>query len=297
VKSSGKPFYDVHNNFSGFIGTVTEIHDQKLFADELEAKVQMRTEALQEANRNLEHSNSELQQFAYVASHDLQEPLRKMIMFSERLQEKFKYDLAQPAQQYLDIIAKSSKRMTSLIDDLLQFSRAVQAEKEMMEVDLNMVVKRVLYDFDMVIHEKQVKLRVDDLPDVVAVPVQMHQLFHNLISNALKFSSDTSPPEIKISVRNLTEKEIKAKGVLNTKSFYVDITVSDNGIGFEQENADKIFDIFSRLHDKQKYPGTGIGLALCKRIVSNHKGLIYAESEPGKGAMFHVILPLNQKSS
>src|ERR1043165_7444430 len=121
-----KPFYDLKNNFGGLIGTVTEIHDQKIFADELEEKVQMRTEALQEVNRALEHTNSELQQFAYVASHDLQEPLRKIIMFSDRLQEQFKPKLPENARQYLDIISKGASRMTTLIDDLLQFSRAVQ---------------------------------------------------------------------------------------------------------------------------------------------------------------------------
>jgi two-component system CheB/CheR fusion protein len=293
MQSSAKPFYDVGNQFIGFIGTVTEIHDQKLFSDELERKVLMRTEDLKEANRNLQHSNSELQQFAYVASHDLQEPLRKMIMFSERLQKKFKPDLPETAQQFLDVISKGASRMTNLIDDLLQFSRAVQAEKEMMEVDLNKIVKRNLNDFDLTIQEKNATIHVDELPVIVAVPIQMHQLFHNLISNALKFTSKSISPKIEISARELSPDEVESEPALNPDHHYCDITISDNGIGLSSENSDKVFDLFSRLHGKNEYPGTGIGLALCRRIVNNHKGVIYVESEEGKGATFHVIMPLN----
>src|SRR5204862_6225103 len=136
--------------------------------------------------RSLEQSNSELQQFAYVASHDLQEPLRKMIMFSERLQEKFREELPENAQRYLDIIAKGATRMTILIDDLLGYSRAIYKEKEMVPVDLNIVLRKALRDFDFIIREKNAETTNDKLPEIIGVPVQMYQLFHNLISNALK---------------------------------------------------------------------------------------------------------------
>jgi signal transduction histidine kinase len=161
----------------------------------------------------------------------------------------------------------------------------------MTDVDLNIVLLRALRDFDLLIQEKNATLHHDKLPHIRAVPVQMHQLFHNLLSNALKFTVPSVPPQVSITVRQLSIKEIKATGSLDPDLPYCDIIFTDNGIGFEKEFADKIFAIFSRLHDKQTYSGTGIGLALCKKIVSNHNGIIYAQSVPGKGSSFHVVLP------
>jgi two-component system CheB/CheR fusion protein len=292
VMSSAKPLFDPQQRFTGFVGTVTEIHDQKIFSDELESKVQMRTIALQEANKSLEQSNSELQQFAYVASHDLQEPLRKMIMFSERMQEKFRSALPDDARQYLDIISKGASRMSVLIDDLLGYSRAIYKEMEMVQVDLNFVLRRALHDFDVIIQEKNAVVTSDPLPQIKAVPVQMHQLFHNLISNALKFTVPSKPPKIKVSTRIIPPEKIEPFGKLLVNVPYCDITFSDNGIGITKDQEEKIFSIFYRLHDKQAYPGTGIGLALCRKIVSNHNGMIYAEAEQNEGASFHVLLPL-----
>jgi two-component system CheB/CheR fusion protein len=249
---------------------------------------------LQQINRELERSNSELQQFAYVASHDLQEPLRKIMTFSDRLQQHFGDGLPEKGNGYVEKIIDSSKRMTRLIDDLLNFSKITKQSEPFKRTDLNTIVKNVLGDFEEIIKEKKAKVEYEKLPVIQAIPVQMEQLFHNLISNGLKFTAKAKQPLIRISARAFNKSRISRFPRLNVNTEYQEIIVQDNGIGFSTEYANQIFIIFQRLNDKQEFPGTGIGLALCRKIVYNHNGEIFAESKEGKGAAFHVVLPVNQ---
>ena len=286
-----KPSYSPNNIFLGYIGSSTELHDKKLLHDELEKRVTERTRELEEANKELQRSNQDLQQFAYVASHDLQEPLRKIMTFSDRL-EPSKVALSEQGKTYLEKINESSRRMTRLIDDLLDYSRLSRAANIFVKTDLNNILQEVMPDFEVITNQKKAVVKVGTLPTVNAVPLQMQQLFHNLISNAFKFTKEESVPEIEISARPLTQEEAKQHRSLSPDVRYSEITVKDNGIGFPNEFAEQIFVIFQRLNDKKHFPGTGIGLAICSKIVSNHGGEIYAEGKEDEGAEFHVILPL-----
>ena len=267
------------------------MHDKKLLHDELEKRVTERTLDLEEANKELQRSNHELQQFAYVASHDLQEPLRKIMTFSDRL-EPSKVVLPEQGRTYLEKINESSRRMTRLIDDLLDYSRLSRSGNTFVNTDLNKILEEVMPDFEVIVNQKKAIVNVGALPTVNAVPLQMQQLFHNLISNAFKFTKEDGVPEIGISARPLRQEEAKKHRSLSTEGRYSQITVKDNGIGFPNEFAEQIFVIFQRLNDKKHFPGTGIGLAICSKIVSNHGGEIYAEGKENEGAEFHVILPL-----
>jgi two-component system CheB/CheR fusion protein len=290
ILENAKPTYTSASTFSGFIGSCTEIHDKKLMHDDLERRVDKRTYDLQEINNELIRSNSELQQFAYVASHDLQEPLRKILTFADKMQS-LKNVLPETGVNYLNKIVSSSKRMTNLIDALLNFSRTSRIEK-FVPTNLNRIVRTVLDDFEVILSEKEGVITHDTLPIVDAIPVQMEQLFHNLISNALKFSKPETPPQITISSRPFSENVTPNNKKLNNSIKYVEIIVKDNGIGFSPEFSEQIFIIFQRLNERNAYPGTGIGLALCRKIVNNHNGDIYAISSEGNGATFHIILPV-----
>jgi two-component system CheB/CheR fusion protein len=285
-----RPTYSPEGAFLGYIGSCTELHNKKLLHDELEKRVAERTTELEEMNKELQRSNSELQQFAYVSSHDLQEPLRKIMTFADRL-EPLKERLPEQGRVYVDKINESSVRMTRLIDDLLDYSRISREDAKFTTTDLNKVVKEILVDFEVTMQQKKVKLTIDPLPTVSAIPLQMEQLFHNLISNALKFSKEDTTPEVNISCRTLPREELKKHPNLEQNRSYVEIVVKDNGIGFPPEFADQIFIIFQRLNDKKNYPGTGIGLALCYKIVANHGGEIYAKSVENEGAEFYILLP------
>ena len=286
-----KPSYSPLNVFLGYIGSSTELHDKKLLQDELENRVVQRTVELENMNQELQRSNGELQQFAYVASHDLQEPLRKIMTFSDRL-EPLKGPLPEQAKIYLSKINESSRRMTRLIDDLLDYSRISRSEGKFVKTDLNKIVEEVMLDFDIVMNQKKAKVKIDKLPILSAIPLQMEQLFHNLISNAFKFTREEAVPEITIACRHLDRQEVNRRRTLSKENNYVEILVKDNGIGFPPEFADQIFIIFQRLNDKKLYPGTGIGLALCSKIVANHGGEIYATAKENEGAEFYVILPV-----
>jgi light-regulated signal transduction histidine kinase (bacteriophytochrome) len=242
------------------------------FRQELETTVKERTFELAELNARLARSNNELEQFAYIASHDLQEPLRKIHIFSELLEEGLAQELdLQKLNGYLDKIKGASNRMSKLIKDVLEYSRLSRADHSITKVDLNLVLKDVLHEFELAIAEKKAAVDVGVLPIVRGISPQFHQLFRNLVGNALKFSQQE--PKIRILADGHH------------------IIVKDNGIGFPQEFADKIFDIFQRLNSQDVYSGSGIGLALCKKIVENHGGTIKAQSEPGKGSTFHIFLP------
>lgn len=275
-----------------WLGTSTDTHDQKMFSQQLEQKIEERTRALQEVNAQLQQSNEELQQFAFVSSHDLQEPLRKILIFGDQLRLQAGPHLSTQERGNLDKILQSAHRMTHLIKDILEYStlsggnHAVPFET----VDLNAVLQSVLEDLEVEILQKDAVVNVAPLPAVPAIEVQIQQLFYNLLSNSLKFSVAGKKPEISISAFAATAADVQAQHLPEDKRYHK-LVFTDNGIGFNPESAKRIFTMFHRLHSRNEYTGTGIGLALCKKVVLNHGGAIYAVSQPGAGAAFHVLLP------
>ncbi|MEO6131012.1 MAG: ATP-binding protein [Saprospiraceae bacterium] len=247
-------------------------------------------EKLEKVNAELMKSNRDLEQFAYVASHDLQEPLRKIQTFTQMLHET--EDKEQIAKYY-EKINQSSTRMKDLIRDMLNFSRISNSEDAFVETDLNRILQNLIIDFELLLREKNAVIHFPNLPTVPGVPLQLSQLFANIINNSLKYSERN--PIIDITSETLTPEELKNLLKLDKEQSYCKIVFKDNGIGFESQYNEQIFAIFQRLHGKQTYSGTGIGLALCKKIVENHHGLIYAEAEPGAGATFTIILPLKNR--
>jgi two-component system CheB/CheR fusion protein len=267
----------------------------KEVADLMEKQVADRTSSLKEMNVELSRSNKNLEQFAYIASHDLQEPLRKIRTFTGMLNERYVADLPPAAKELLVRIAGSAERMTTLIQDVLSFSKVLHADTGFEKTDLNNVLLNVLKDFDLVITEKKAIVNWQHLPIIEAIPLQMNQLFQNLVSNALKFCSTSKPPVITITHFLLTLDEVKQNNLLDDSLVYCEIDIKDNGVGFEQQYADQVFVLFNRLHGRKEFAGTGIGLALCKSIAINHHGDISAESALNEGALFKIILPINQK--
>ncbi len=241
--------------------------------------------ALERTNRALAQSNRELQDFAYAASHDLQEPLRKISSFADLLISDYSDRLDDLGREFIERMQDAALRMSRLIHDLLTFSRVQTRAQPFERVDLNTVVADVLEDLQVAIEESHGRLEIGDLPTLDADPTQMRQLFQNLISNGLKFRRDDAPPHI----------SVKAGVDHMDGDDTCRIEVRDNGIGFEQKYLDRIFSPFQRLHGKSAYPGTGIGLAICRRIVERHHGDITAESTPGEGATFIVTLPCEQE--
>ena len=247
--------------------------------------------ALQDQIKLLNASNLELEQFAYVASHDLQEPLRKITSYSDRITARYKNALDAEAQTYFDRIASAASRMRNLIDDLLSYSKNSRAPNEMKEVDLNHVFKTVMDDLELSIKNQNATITAENLPVVKGEEIQLRQLFQNLISNALKFTNPGATPLIDITSRAISENEWPVNSAKKRSKKYFEIDIKDNGIGFEEKYADKIFVIFQRLHGGNEYDGTGIGLAICKKITENHDGFITVKSQPGNGTTFRVILP------
>lgn len=268
--------------------------EEKEQAEELEKMVLDRTLSLHEANTQLQLSNENLAQFAYIASHDLHEPLRKIQTFSSILQDKYHSDLPEPVKGLAEKIYVSSERMSTLIKELLNFSKVLQSEALFEQTDLDKVLNKVLSDFDLLIAEKKVVINREHLPVIGAIPIQMNQLFYNLISNAIKFSKNGIAPVITITSKMLTVEEMAKLVNINPNYSYFEIGIKDNGIGFDQRFEKQLFLAFHRLHSQGKYAGTGIGLALCKKIVANHQGEISGISKENEGALFRVILPLTK---
>ena len=257
-----------------WLGTCTDIDDSKQQAEKLEDLVEARTLALR-------RSNDELEKFAYIASHDLQEPLRKIQAFGDRLNTRFKADLGEQGQDYIARMLDSAGRMRRLIDDLLMFSRVTTKATPLGLVNLDAIVRDVLSDLEERVAQTAARVEVGPLPTLPADPAQMRQLFQNLVSNALKFFRPGVPPVVTV----WAEASPDAPGDCR-------IRVADNGIGFEPQYAGRIFQLFQRLHGRQHYEGTGLGLAICKKIAERHGGTISAEGCPGEGSTFTIDLPL-----
>ena len=249
----------------------------------------------------LARSNAELEQFAYVASHDLQEPLRKIQAFGDRLKIKCEAVKLEEGRDYLERMQSAAARMQTLINDLLAFSRIIRASQPFTRVDLEAVTREVLGDLEHRIERTKATVQVGKLPMIDADPLQMRQLLQNLIGNALKFHAAGAVPVVKIDAQLVTREQIREDAVFKNPpptaspdDKFCALTVQDNGIGFEEQYLEKIFAVFQRLHGRSEYEGTGVGLAVCRRITDRHGGLITAQSKPGEGATFVVILPMQQ---
>ncbi|OQP44551.1 hybrid sensor histidine kinase/response regulator [Niastella yeongjuensis] len=259
----------------------------------LEFKVEERTRDLTQLNKDLENRNAELAQYAYLASHDLQEPLRKIITFIKIIDDKYLAGIPEAKQEITKVIT-SAERMRNLINALLSYSK-LSAVSYFTPVNLNDIIKDALADLELAVKDKQAIIQVTTLPEVEGIAAQMRQLFMNLLSNALKFSKTTIQPQIKIYCEPVDELSLEAAPVKTGR--YVRIHCSDNGIGLDESYIDKIFVIFQRLHGRTQYEGTGIGLAIVKKIVEKHNGLIGVKSHEGEGATFTIVLPLKQSNN
>ena len=286
-----EPYRDADGMIIGVMAVASEVTQQVRARQRVEELVEERTRELAESNKQLRVSNDELAQFAYIASHDLQEPARKISTFTEMLQKTLA-EKDQRSHTLLQKIESSSLRMLSLIRGILTYSQLDKEEQDICAVDLNEVLETILEDFELRIEEKGAVIKSDRLPVIEGIPVQINQLFANLISNGLKFTRENKTPELIISCVIAKDEEVRSLHDLKPEKRYYKISVQDNGIGFDQRNADQIFDIFQRLHAKGQYEGTGIGLAMCKKIAQNHHGDVVAESIQGQGATFHVFLPV-----
>jgi len=243
----------------------------------------------------LARSNAELEQFAYVASHDLQEPLRKIQAFGDRLKAKCDAVDLKEGRDYLERMQSASARMQTLINDLLTFSRVISTTEPFVPVDLAAITKEVLADLEVRIEQTKAKVEVGTLPTIDADPLQMRQLLQNLLGNALKFQPADSQPVIEIQAKTIPRPF--ADGAEPTAGDLCELTVKDNGIGFDEKYLEKIFAMFQRLHGRTEYEGTGVGLAVCRRIADRHGGTINARSKPGEGATFIVTLPVRQQTN
>ncbi|MFO0897258.1 MAG: CHASE3 domain-containing protein [Pirellulales bacterium] len=254
--------------------------------NQLEERVRERTATLNGVNDSLRRSNSELEQFASVASHDLQEPLRKIQAFGDRLQSKYAEPLGEQGRDYIERMQGSAARMRSLIDALLNYSRVTTKAQPFLETDLNQIAREVVSDLEGRLQESGGRVELGTLPACEADPLQMRQLLQNLISNGLKFHPPGVPPVVRVEGRLAPSA--------NGGAAQCELVVRDNGIGFDEVYRERIFDVFQRLHGRQEYEGTGMGLAICRKIVDRHRGTITAASAPGRGATFTVTIPQRQ---
>jgi light-regulated signal transduction histidine kinase (bacteriophytochrome) len=263
-----------------------EIEERKVS----ERKVKMLNKQLVDNNNELKAINEELDRFAFVASHDLQEPLRKIMLFSDKVLMK---NNDEEIGGYLQKIVNSSQRMQNLIDDILRFSRHNVDSDDFTECDLNLLVEEAISELEIEIEKTGAQINIHPLPKVLVIPVLIRQLFYNLISNAIKFRKPDSAPVINIRSEKIDSSEINIPVLINNVDHYK-ISVEDNGIGFDSKYAEDIFVVFKRLHSYHEYEGTGVGLSICKKIIEKHKGGIMAESKKNKGSSFMIWLPEKQ---
>ncbi|GAB3664753.1 MEDS domain-containing protein [Halopiger thermotolerans] len=262
----GEPFSDDDRAYLELMGQWVKYElDQQQYQQDLEATV-----------TKLQQSNDRLKQFAYAASHDLQEPLRMVSSYLQLLENRYKDDLDEQAQEYIDFAVDGADRMRAMVSDLLSFSRVEQADEEFEPVECDVVLGQVIDDIQVQIEENDAEIAVGSLPAVVADREQLEQLFANLVSNGIKYN-DSDPPRVEIEAEE--------------RSDCWEFTVADNGIGIDPAKTDRIFEVFKRLHHDDEYRGTGIGLSLCQEIVENHDGEIWVESQPENGSTFHITLP------
>lgn len=282
VHDIGNPKIDFEDNLIGYFGVTQDITEQHNFQNQI----------IQQADE-LKRSNQELEQFAYVASHDLQEPLRKIRAFGDRLQTKYADKLEETGVDYVNRMQNAAERMQVLINDLLTFSRVSRKDQEFEKHDLNVLLEEVLEDLETKISETGAKIKYNKLPAIKCNYQEMQRLFQNLIGNSLKFQKPDEPPVISIKAEELRASDVKEDFPVSGNNHYVRISFKDNGIGFNEKYEDRIFNIFQRLHGRSAYKGTGIGLAICRKIVANHEGFITAKGEENKGAEFIIVLPKN----
>ena len=300
------PLRDVDGNVFAILDIAIDVTDQILMQQELqenetrfrqlsadlEQQVQIRTSELQASVLDLRRSNENLQQFAYIASHDLQEPLRKIQSFGDLLKMQYAEGLGEGIG-FLERMQAAANRMSTLIRDLLTFSRISTQQDTTAPVSLAKVVETVLSDLEIRIRETGARVTVEPLPTVAGDASQLGQLFQNLLSNALKFHQPDTAPAIEIRCQQVAADKLPGKiRPTRAATTYYHIDVSDNGIGFDQKYADRIFQVFQRLHGKNQYAGTGIGLAICEKVAANHGGAIVADSWPNQGTTFSVYLPV-----
>ena len=305
INGAVHPAYNAEGALSGFVKIgrdMTAQHNaetalrksEEIYRTTLEKEVEQRTAELKESNNSLRYANENLQQFATIASHDLQEPLRKLRMFASVLQ-RFKAELPEEGREVLSKIRTTSDRMSLLIREVLQYSKIAYGIKELVAIDLDTILKNVLGDLELLLADTEATITYDGaLPQIDAIPLQMNQLFYNLLTNALKFRKDGVKPHIRISASPVAVDDLKKYATLHQNKAYVEIRFTDNGIGFDKQFSEQIFQIFERLHSAEEFEGTGVGLALCKKIVENHNGHIFATSKEGEGATFTIILPVIQ---
>ena len=277
VRVNGKILKDQDGNPASLMGVVQDITEQKEFSEELKKLVAERT-------ADLRRSNEDLLQFANIVSHDLKEPVRKISVFSSMLREDLGDKLEAKNAVYFDKVQRSTQRMSSIINGVLNYSTLNKSSQEVQPIDLNAVIDGIKTDLELIIHEKQAILVKDDFPEIQGAPILVHQLFYNLIHNSLKFSRPDNPPRVTISCLR----------VVHQGTEHIRVAIKDNGIGFEPEYAQKIFNAFERLHSKDQFEGTGLGLALCKKIAERHHGSIEALGKKDDGAEFIIMLPIRQ---
>ncbi len=285
-----QPDPESDGTISGVITIAYDVTEMVLARKKIEDAVAERTLEISAANQELLRMNKELEAFNYVSSHDLQEPLRKIRTIAGRILEKENQNLSDSGKNYFHLMQNAAERMQTLIQDLLAFSHLSMADRKFENTNLNIIIEEIRKEFKDAIAEKNAVIEVKEICNVKVIPFQFRQLMQNLISNALKFSNPKIPPHIKISSVNITYSKINVENLTPHKE-YCHISISDNGIGFEKEFAEKIFEVFQKLHGKEEYAGTGIGLAIVKKIVDNHNGIIIATSELHKGTIFDIYIP------
>jgi PAS domain S-box-containing protein len=275
--------HDAEGNITGFSKVTRDLTEKKNAEDALKANAAQ----LDLKNKTLQRLNEELSSFTHVASHDLKEPLRKIKIFAGRMEEAASIE---KNKEFIDKIKSSATRMEMLIEDLLSYSHVSNDNAKLEKVDLNKIVQSAKGDLEIAITDKQAVIKSDRLPHVAGISYQLHQLFLNLLSNSLKFSKHGERPEISIKAQTIKGPDIPGEK-LNGSNKYHHIRVTDNGIGFAHEHADRIFEAFQRLHPKHAFSGSGIGLAIVKKVMENHNGIVSAEGNPDVGATFHLYFP------
>ena len=293
VHAQGRTYFDAQGKPLKIIGSAQDITRQLSLQQELEHQVGQRTQQLQDSVQDLKRSNENLQQFAYVASHDLQEPLRKIQSFGDLLRNQYGEQLGETGNDHLSRMRTSANRMSTLIRDLLTYSRISTQQDSSTPVALDSVLMTVLADLDLLINETSAVVDVASLPTVQGDKSQLGQLFQNLLNNALKFRQPGASPHVSITSRTVAAADLPpVVKPARLATAYHCIAVADQGIGFDEQYVERIFQVFQRLHGKSQYAGTGIGLAICEKVAANHGGAITAQSQPGKGATFSVYLPV-----